>query len=103
MDCSARFRASFLASAGQNARQRDRLAALALTLVGGFHERVNLQRLLGADRRFAADEELANLDHERFVAGDAAARPNAFRAEHLRAIVAFAGADAAESTDAAIL
>src|SRR5207249_2806378 len=91
------------AGALHHARQRHRGAAVALALVGRLHEREQLDRLLGADRRLAGAEELADLDHERLVAAGAAGLPDALGAEHRRPVARLAAADAAERADAAVL
>src|SRR6516164_9627705 len=63
----------------QHTPQRDGHAGPALALVGGLHEGEQLQRLLGADRRPACAEELADLLDQRRVPAVAAARDNALR------------------------
>src|SRR5262245_1154454 len=70
----------------QDALQGHRSAAASLALVGGLHEREDLQRLLGADRRLPAAEELADLHDQRLVAAVTAARRNALAAEHKRPV-----------------
>ena len=44
------------------------LAPLALALVGGFHEREDLDRLVGTHGGLAGLEELDDLDDQGFVA-----------------------------------
>ena len=55
------------ASLRQHGRQLYLRTIVALAFVGGLHEGVDLQCLLGTDRRRAGLEKLDNLDHQRPV------------------------------------
>src|SRR5262249_6764187 len=92
-----------LASLGEHALDRHRSAPLTLALVRRFHERKHLDGLLGADGRHAGAEELADLGHERLVAGVLTGRGDALVAEYRGAVARRALANPTERADAAVL
>src|SRR6185436_10133323 len=77
-------------------------STLPFAYVGGFHEGKQLQRLFAFDGWTPRLEESCNLLDERLVAFVFAGLSDAVFAEDGCAVVALAGANAAEGADAAV-
>jgi hypothetical protein len=90
---------------GHHISNPHRGAALALAFVGRFHERHDLDRLFGADRRLARPKELGDLHQQRAVASSAASRQGGdrVRAESGPARLDLAAAERAERAQAVSL